>query len=174
MKMRKYLEILFIMITIVLAGCSHSFDGNKSSSEKSKNKTDVATEYTKEDEYKDLEKKVKEFKQKPVLNKIDALITEESFTNKTGLQGWEDYKRLMDKVTLADYKYTKKSKGSSIEEVNKFFKDKKGVKTKRMKSGQKGFKHINYMYVDRDGKKTGDNKLPMSYAQILATFKDVK
>ena len=33
----------------------------------------------------------------------------------------------MDKVTLADYKYTKESKGSSIEEVNKFFKDKKGL-----------------------------------------------
>lgn len=48
----------------------------------------------------------------------------------------------MDKVTLADYKYTKESKGSSIEEVNKFFKDKKGVEIKRMKSKEKNIKHI--------------------------------
>ena len=63
----------------------------KSHHQKFGEKTDVATEYTKEDEYKELEK-AKDLKQKPVLNEIDALITEKGFTNKTGLQGWEDYK----------------------------------------------------------------------------------
>jgi hypothetical protein len=43
-----------------------------------------------------------------------------------------------------------------------------------MKSKEKNIKHINYMYVDPDGKKTGENKQPMSYAQILATFKEGK
>ena len=64
----------------------------KSHHQKVRRKTDVATEYTKEDEYKELEKEAKDLKQKPVLNEIDALITEKGFTNKTGLQGWEDYK----------------------------------------------------------------------------------
>ena len=64
----------------------------KSHHQKLGEKTDVATEYTKEDEYKELEKEAKDLKQKPVLNEIDALITEKGFTNKTGLQGWEDYK----------------------------------------------------------------------------------
>ena len=64
----------------------------KSHHQKFGEKTDVATEYTKEDEYKELEKEAKDLKQKPVLNEIDALITEKGFTNKTGLQGWEDYK----------------------------------------------------------------------------------
>ncbi|MGZ9467090.1 hypothetical protein [Staphylococcus epidermidis] len=177
--MKKFLGILLIVMSIALVGCSNSNDSDQSSNEKSSSKssekkTDVATEYTKEDEYKELEKEAKDLKQKPVLNEIDALITEKGFTNKTGLQGWEDYKKLMDKVTLADYKYTKESKGSSIEEVNKFFKDKKGVEIKRMKSKEKNIKHINYMYVDPDGKKTGKNKQPMSYAQILATFKEGK
>lgn len=31
----------------------------------------------------------------------------------------------MDKVKLADYKYTKESKGSSLDDVDAFFKDKK-------------------------------------------------
>ncbi len=64
----------------------------KSHHQKARRKTDVATEYTKEDEYKELEEEAKDLKQKPVLNEIDALITEKGFTNKTGLQGWEDYK----------------------------------------------------------------------------------
>ena len=54
----------------------------KSHHQKLGEKTDVATEYTKEDEYKELEK-AKDLKQKPVLNEIDALITEKGFTNKT-------------------------------------------------------------------------------------------
>ena len=83
-------------MSIALVGCSNSNDSDQSSNEKSSSKssekkTDVATEYTKEDEYKELEK-AKDLKQKPVLNEIDALITEKGFTNKTGLQGWEDYK----------------------------------------------------------------------------------
>ena len=140
--MKKFWGILLIVMSIALVGCSNSNDSDQSSNEKSSSKssekkTDVATEYTKEDEYKELEKEAKDLKQKPVLNEIDALITEKGFTNKTGLQGWEDYKKLVDKVTLADYKYTKESKGSSIEEVNKFFKDKKGVEIKRMKSKEK-------------------------------------
>ena len=41
----------------------------------------MATEYTKEDEYKELEK-AKDLKQKPVLNEIDALITEKVLQTK--------------------------------------------------------------------------------------------
>ena len=73
-------------MSIALVGCSNSNDSDQSSNEKSsskvRRKTDVATEYTKEDEYKELEK-AKDLKQKPVLNEIDALITEKGFTNKT-------------------------------------------------------------------------------------------
>ena len=74
-------------MSIALVGCSNSNDSDQSSNEKSsskvRRKTDVATEYTKEDEYKELEKEAKDLKQKPVLNEIDALITEKGFTNKT-------------------------------------------------------------------------------------------
>ena len=42
----------------------------------------MATEYTKEDEYKELEKEAKDHKQKPVLNEIDALITEKGLPTK--------------------------------------------------------------------------------------------
>ncbi len=42
-----------------------------------------------------------------------------------------------------------------------------------MKSKEKNIKHINYMYVIQMVK-TGKNKQPMSYAQILATFKEGK
>ena len=95
--MKKFWGILLIVMSIALVGCSNSNDSDQSSNEKSsskssENKTDVATEYTKEDEYKELEKEAKDHKQKPVLNEIDALITEKGFTNKTGLQGWKDYK----------------------------------------------------------------------------------
>ncbi len=51
----------------------------------SEKKTDVATEYTKEDEYKELEKEAKDLKQKPVLNEIDALITEKRFYKQNGI-----------------------------------------------------------------------------------------
>lgn len=64
----------------------------------------------------------------------------------------------MDKVIFVDYKYIKEFKGLFIEEVNKFFKDKKGVEIKWMKSKEKNIKYINYMYVDLDGKKIGENK----------------
>lgn len=30
--------------------------------------------------------------------------------NSTGMQGWEDYKSLMNQVKLADYNFTKESK----------------------------------------------------------------
>ena len=53
----------------------------KSHHQKVRRKTDVATEYTKEDEYKELEK-AKDLKQKPVLNEIDALITEKGLQTK--------------------------------------------------------------------------------------------
>lgn len=52
-------------------------------------------------------------------------MTEKTFTNKTGMQGWKDYKKLSDKVTLADLKYTEESEGSSLEEVDKFLKIKR-------------------------------------------------
>ena len=32
--------------------------------------------------------------------------------NSTGMQGWEDYKSLMNQVKLADYNFTKESKGA--------------------------------------------------------------
>ena len=54
----------------------------KSHHQKFGEKTDVATEYTKEDEYKELEKEAKDLKQKPVLNEIDALITEKVLQTK--------------------------------------------------------------------------------------------
>lgn len=38
-------------------------------------------------------------------------MTEKSFTNSKGIQGWKDYKELMGKVELADYRFTKDSKG---------------------------------------------------------------
>ena len=50
-------------MSIALVGCSNSNDSDQSSNEKSsskvRRKTDVATEYTKEDEYKELEKKLR-------------------------------------------------------------------------------------------------------------------
>ena len=121
------------MIIIGVVGCSHDSDSNKSSSKKSENKTDVATKYSEEDskkdQYKKLEKEVKGLKQVPILDKLDPLMTEKTFTNKTGMQGWKDYKKLSDKVTLADLKYTEESEGSSLEEVDKFLKI-KGYQTK--------------------------------------------
>ena len=45
------------------------------------------------------------------MGKLDPLVTEKSLTNKTGMQGWKDYKELMKKVELADYNYVKESKG---------------------------------------------------------------
>ncbi|XXS42041.1 hypothetical protein ACSE35_01660, partial [Staphylococcus aureus] len=55
---------------------------------------------------------------------VDPLMTEKSFTNSKGIQGWKDYKELMGKVELADYRFTKDSKGSSIKDVDAFFKGK--------------------------------------------------
>lgn len=45
--------------------------------------------------------------------------------NSTGMQGWKDYKSLMNQVKLADYNFTKESKGASMEDVDKFFKNKR-------------------------------------------------
>lgn len=176
--MRKFLGILLIMIIIGVAGCSHDSDSNKSSSKKSENKTDVATKYSEEDskkdQYKKLEKETKGLKQVPILDKLDPLMTEKTFTNKTGMQGWKDYKKLSDKVKLADLKYTEESEGSSLEEVDKFFKDKKGIKRKVMKDPDKDVKHIDYLYIDRHGKKIGNTDEPENYSQIMATFKKDK
>ncbi len=45
--------------------------------------------------------------------------------NSTGMQGWKDYKSLMNQVKLADYNFTKESKGASMEDVDKFLKIKR-------------------------------------------------
>ncbi|WP_227706013.1 hypothetical protein [Staphylococcus sp. FDAARGOS_39] len=49
------------------------------------------------------EAKKKYNKQKPIsmLNKLDPIMTDKTFTNQKGMQGWKDYKKLMDKVKLA-------------------------------------------------------------------------
>ncbi|MCO6062219.1 hypothetical protein NG726_36945, partial [Pseudomonas sp. MOB-449] len=73
---------------------------------------------------------MKGIKDAPSLDKLDPLMTEKSFTNSKGIQGWKDYKELMGKVELADYRFTKDSKGSSIKDVDAFFKGKKGIKRK--------------------------------------------
>ncbi len=73
---------------------------------------------------------MKGIKDAPSLDKLDPLMTEKSFTNSKGIQGWKDYKELMGKVELADYRFTKDSKGSSIKDVDAFFKGKKGIKGK--------------------------------------------
>lgn len=66
------------------------------------------------EKYEEIEKKMKGIKDAPSLDKLDPLMTEKSFTNSKGIQGWKDYKELMGKVELADYRFTKDSKGSSI------------------------------------------------------------
>ena len=50
---------------------------------------------------------MKGIKDAPSLDKLDPLMTEKSFTNSKGIQGWKDYKELMGKVELADYRFTK-------------------------------------------------------------------
>ncbi len=43
---------------------------------------------------------MKGIKDAPSLDKLDPLMTEKSFTNSKGIQGWKDYKELMGKVKL--------------------------------------------------------------------------
>lgn len=96
--------------------------------------------------------KIAKVKAVPVLEKIEPFITEKTFMNSTGMQGWKDYKSLMNQVKLADYNFTKESKGASMEDVDKFFKNKKGVKRKEVTTYD-GLKQVNYWYVDKSGKK---------------------
>ncbi|MGC9603813.1 hypothetical protein ACO2FP_01445 [Staphylococcus warneri] len=90
------------------------------------------------------------------------------------MQGWKDYKKLMDKVELADYKYTKESKGSSVNDVDAFFKDKKGVKRQKIDSGEDGIKQVNYWYVTGSKEKVRDTNYPEFYTEILTKYKDGK
>ena len=73
-------------MSIALVGCSNSNDSDQSSNEKSsskaRRKTDVATEYTKEDEYKELEKKLRIINKSQFLMKSMHLL-QKRFTNKT-------------------------------------------------------------------------------------------
>ncbi|MDQ7158054.1 hypothetical protein, partial [Staphylococcus warneri] len=113
---------------------------------------------------------------KPIsmLNKLDPIMTDKTFTNQKGIQGWKDYKKLMDKVKLADYKYTKESKGSSLDDVDAFFKDKKDVKRQKMDAGEDGIKQVNYWYVTGSGKKVGNTNYPEYYTEIMTKYKDGK
>lgn len=109
-----------------------------------------------------------------MLNKLDPIMTDKTFTNQKGMQGWKDYKKLMDKVKLADYKYTKESKGSSLDDVDAFFKDKKDVKRQKMDAGEDGIKQVNYWYVTGSGKKVGNTNYPEYYTEIMTKYKDGK
>ena len=77
-------------MSIALVGCSNSNDSDQSSNEKSsskaRRKTDVATEYTKEDEYKELEKKLR------ILNKSQFLMKLMHLLQKKVLQTKRDCK----------------------------------------------------------------------------------
>ena len=78
-------------MSIALVGCSNSNDSDQSSNEKSsskssENKTDVATEYTKEDEYKELEKKLR------IINKSQFLMKSMHLLQKKVLPTKQDCK----------------------------------------------------------------------------------
>ncbi|WP_436861734.1 hypothetical protein [Staphylococcus caeli] len=129
---------------------------------------------SKEEQYKKVQEDVGTADRLPILEKLDPLMTKKAFTNEIGMRGWEDYKKLMDEVKLADSKFVEESEGSSVKEVDAFFKDKKGVQRKEMNSGEKGVKQIDYWYVDKSGKKQGKSDIPVFYAEILTKFKDDK
>ncbi|MCI2764609.1 hypothetical protein [Staphylococcus lugdunensis] len=181
--MRKGIVMILLALGLTLAGCSHHDNDNKESSTKSdkSSKTDTETVKIKDDdkmtdkekEYKELEKKASKKEKVDIMGKLDPLVTEKSLTNKTGMQGWKDYKELMKKVEIADYNYVKESKGASMKEVDDFFKDKKGVKRKEIKNPG-GLKQIDYWYVDPSGKKIGKSNIPEFYAEILTKYKDGK
>ena len=139
--MRKGIVMILLALGLTLAGCSHHDNDNKESSTKSdkSSKTDTETVKIKDDdkmtdkekEYKELEKKASKKEKVDIMGKLDPLVTEKSLTNKTGMQGWKDYKELMKKVEIADYNYVKESKGASMKEVDDFFKDKKVLNVKK-------------------------------------------
>ncbi|HDA7781669.1 TPA: hypothetical protein O5V49_002269 [Staphylococcus aureus] len=177
--MKKTLGCLLLIMLLVVAGCS--FGGNhKLSSKKSEESKQETVKKESEEEkdpdlekYEEIEKKMKGIKDAPSLDKLDPLMTEKSFTNSKGIQGWKDYKELMGKVELADYRFTKDSKGSSIKDVDAFFKGKKGIKRKVIETHD-DVKQVDYWYVDPDGKKIGNSNTPVFYAEIMTKYKDGK
>ncbi|HBC4731744.1 TPA: hypothetical protein OYE19_000257 [Staphylococcus aureus] len=177
--MKKTLGCLLLIMLLVVAGCS--FGGNhKLSSKKSEESKQETVKKESEEEkdpdlekYEEIEKKMKGIKDAPFLDKLDPLMTEKSFTNSKGIRGWKDYKELMGKVELADYRFTKDSKGSSIKDVDAFFKGKKGIKRKVIETHD-DVKQVDYWYVDPDGKKIGNSNTPVFYAEIMTKYKDGK
>lgn len=177
--MKKTLGCLLLIMLLVVAGCS--FGGNhKLSSKKSEESKQETVKKESEEEkdpdlekFEEIEKKMKGIKDAPSLDKLDPLMTEKSFTNSKGIQGWKDYKELMGKVELADYRFTKDSKGSSIKDVDAFFKGKKGIKRKVIETHD-DVKQVDYWYVDPDGKKIGNSNTPVFYAEIMTKYKDGK
>ena len=180
--MKKLISVFILALVLCLAGCSNSNndkDSHKNEEKKSESKAKSKSERFKEydDNSEAYEEATKKYsKQKPIsmLNKLDPIMTDKTFTNKKGMQGWKDYKKLMDKVKLADYKYTKESKGSSLDDVDAFFKDKKDVKRQKMDAGEDGIKQVNYWYVTGSGKKVGNTNYPEYYTEIMTKYKDGK
>lgn len=180
--MKKLISVFILALVLCLAGCSNSNndkDSHKNDEKKSESKAKSKSERFKEyddnsEAYEEAKKKYN--KQKPIsmLNKLDPIMTDKTFTNQKGIQGWKDYKKLMDKVKLADYKYTKESKGSSLDDVDAFFKDKKDVKRQKMDAGEDGIKQVNYWYVTGSGKKVGNTNYPEYYTEIMTKYKDGK
>lgn len=180
--MRILLGLILVTTLIGMAGFPSGTDfyreltNKPEKSEKSQKETAEIEEEkpNRKESYEAIKENVNRVDPVPILDKLDPLMTKEAFTNKIGLQGWSDYKNLMDEVKLADSKYVKESEGSSIEEVDAFFKDKKGVQRKVMGPEVDGIKQVNYWYVDPSGKKQGKSKIPVFYAEILTKFKDDK
>ncbi|MDU9352112.1 hypothetical protein [Staphylococcus warneri] len=180
--MKKLISVFILALVLCLAGCSNSNndkDSHKNDEKKSESKAKSKSERFKEyddnsEAYEEAKKKYN--KQKPIsmLNKLDPIMTDKTFTNQKGMQGWKDYRKLMDKVKLADYKYTKESKGSSLDDVDAFFKDKKDVKRQKMDAGEDGIKQVNYWYVTGSGKKVGNTNYPEYYTEIMTKYKDGK
>lgn len=180
--MKKLISVFILALVLCLVGCSNSNndkDSHKNDEKKSESKAKSKSERFKEyddnsEAYEEAKKKYN--KQKPIsmLNKLDPIMTDKTFTNQKGMQGWKDYKKLMDKVKLADYKYTKESKGSSLDDVDAFFKDKKDVKRQKMDAGEDGIKQVNYWYVTGSGKKVGNTNYPEYYTEIMTKYKDGK
>ncbi|MBR9139475.1 hypothetical protein HBP83_05320, partial [Staphylococcus aureus] len=95
--MKKTLGCLLLIMLLVVAGCS--FGGNhKLSSKKSEESKQETVKKESEEEkdpkvahYKKIKEKIaKGIKDAPSLDKLDPLMTEKSFTNSKGIQGWKD------------------------------------------------------------------------------------